>query len=392
LFTGDPDVVKAGLGRRALRPILGESSVLVLDGQRHLTKRKLLLPPFHGERMQAYGEQMHAITNDVIDHWSVGEYFALAPSMQRITLRVILRTVFGIEDATEMHELEDLLARIVESSSSSWQFFPAILGVDPLRAAPWLEAARLKKAIDRRLYEQIARRRRETTSRDDILSLLVNIRDESGRGFSDEEIRDELMTVLLAGHETTATGLAWTIGLLLRNPTVLARTRDELTSVTSQYGLDLTGVAKLDWLDAVVREGLRLRPVVPQVSRTLRTDFTLGEFRIRRGTRVTASIYLTHHRADLYPSPRAFDPSRFLGAKVDPYAFLPFGGGIRRCLGMAFALFEMKIVLATILTRACLEADASDSLRAVRRTVTMAPANGVRVKLVKRIGSTFASS
>jgi len=373
IFLGDPEVLHAGAGNALLRPVLGSSSVLLLDGSAHLRQRRLLLPPFHGERMQAYAEVMQKVTRTQMARWPVGHPFALAPETRAITLEVILRTVFGIEEAAQLGHLSQLLARLLDLLSQPVTLVPALLGWDLFRHLPRAPASRIKREVDRLLYTEIARRRSAPRGTD-VLSMLLDARDEDGKALSDQELRDELMTLLTAGHETTATALAWTFERILHERAVRVRVEEEL-SAQPDGG---------DYLDAVIKESLRVRPIIPIVARQLKRDLVLDRFTLPEGVRVAPCIYLTHKRADVYPEPERFRPERFLGKKPDPYAWLPFGGGIRRCLGMAFALFEMKLVLSTVLSHAELRLPAGAPARMVRRGITLSPSGGTRVILVKR--------
>ncbi len=390
VFTGDPDVLRAGEANTLLEALVGKRSVLLLDGAEHLRQRRLLMPPFHGERMVAYARTMQETTERVIAGWPRGEVMPLHPSMQQITLEIILRTIFGAEEAGELGELREALAGLLDriSTGLSSLFLAPSLRFDLLGLSPWERYKRDRAYTDGLIYRKIAKRRTELLRgerRDDVLSMLICARDEDGQPLTDEELRDELMTLLVAGHETTATMLCWAFELVLADPRVLERLLAELDGVTREDGVPSPAeLAKIPYLDAVIKEVLRLRPVIPAVGRVLKEPMELRGRRLPEGTLLAPSIYLVHHRADLYPEPHAFRPERFLEKKADPYAFFPFGGGIRRCLGMAFALFEMKIVLGTIFSRLTL-AKARAEPAAVRvRTFTLAPDRGVLVRIAER--------
>ncbi len=370
VFQGSNERLHAGEANALLGPILGERSVLLLDGAEHLRHRRLLLPPFHGRRIQGYAETILASADREIESWPIGEPFPLMPSMQELTLRVILHAVFGYEDGPAEAELRRRLREMVEPIARPRGLMLLALltrlGRAP-RGAERFEAA--QRAVDEVLYAEIARRRAEPglAERDDVFSALLVAEDEHGERLSDREVRDELVTLLIAGHETTATGLAWTFDLLLHRPAVLERARS---------GDDA-------YLDAVVKESLRLRPVIPGVGRVVRGEpFPLGEYLIPTGVELNPSIRAIHRRSDLYPSPAAFRPERFLGPDApDTYTWLPFGGGTRRCLGASFALMEMRVVLGRVLARAQLRA-ADPEVDAVQfRGITLAPRQGVRVVL-----------
>ena len=370
VFQGRPEQLHAGEANRLLGPILGERSVLLLDRGEHLRHRRLMLPPFHGRRMQGYAQTMREAADVEIDSWPVGEPFALMSSMQTLTLRVIVRAVFGYESGPEEQELRRRLREMIMPAARARGLF---LIAAPMRLrrrsalVEQFEAA--KRAVDSLLYAEIARRRQdpELELRDDVFSALLLAEDEHGERLSDREVRDELVTLLVAGHETTATGLAWTFDLLLHAPEVLARCdpRDEA------------------YLDAVVKEALRIRPVIPAVGRVVRDEpFRLNGWTIPVGMEINPSIRTIHRRADLYPDPEAFRPERFLGEDApDTYTWLPFGGGTRRCLGASFAHMEMRIVLERVLERAQLRAADPKREKIEFRGITLAPRNEVQVVL-----------
>jgi cytochrome P450 len=350
-----------------LRPLLGAQSLLLQEGEEHLRRRKLMLPPFHGERMRAYEETIAEVTAAEIAGWPAGTPFAIHPSMQAITLEVILRAVFGVSDRARRDALTECLVGILSGSAS-----PAAVGltVPGLRHLPRYRAfARLVERTDALLAAEIAERRADPdlASREDILSMLVAARFEDGSRMGDAELRDQLMTLLLAGHETTATGLAWTFDLLLHSLDALDRLVAELDAGESEY------------LDAVIEESLRVRPVVPMTGRLLHEPAELGGYELDRGTVVLVAIYMTHTDPDLYPDPHAFRPERFLEADPSTYAWIPFGGGTRRCIGASFAQMEMRVVLRTILERFELRAASPRPERAMRRNVTLSPREGTRV-------------
>ncbi len=368
LFQGSNEQLHAGEANALLGPVLGERSVLLLDGAEHLRHRRLLLPPFHGARMAGYAETMRAATDLEIDSWPVGSEFPLLPSMQALTLRVIVQAVFGYSPGAAEDELRRRLRAMVEPLASP-RGLPLIALLGRLGAGSAankrFEASR--RAVDEILYAEIARRRGEPDleQRGDVFSALLLAQDEDGERLTDREVRDELVTLLLAGHETTATGLAWTFDLLLHTPAVLDR-----------------ALAREDaYLDAVVKEALRVRPVIPGVGRVVRGEpFRLNGYVIPPGVEINPSIRMIHWRADLYPEPKRFNPERFLGEHPpDTYTWVPFGGGTRRCLGASFALMEMRVVLARVLERAVLRAAAPEPDSVQFRAITLSPRNGVRV-------------
>jgi cytochrome P450 len=368
VFQGSNAQLHAGEANALLGPILGERSVLLLDGTEHLRHRRLLLPPFHGRSMLAHVETMRACTDLEIDSWPVGEPFALLPSLQSLTLRVILRAVFGYEPGPAEEELRRRLRAMVEPLARSrglLMIAALVRGGRERRGAVEFEAR--KRAVDEILYAEIARRRElpDLAQRDDVFSALLLARDEQGEQLTDREVRDELLTLLLAGHETTATGLAWTFDLLLHDPRVLALARER----EDRY------------LDAIVKESLRIRPVIPGIGRVVRQEpFRLNGYEVPPGIEINPSIRTIHRRADLYPSPSSFTPERFLGPDApDTYTWVPFGGGTRRCLGASFALTEMRVILARVLERAQLKAADARVTKAQFRAITLAPKGGVRV-------------
>ncbi len=368
LFQGPSEGLSAGEANALLGPILGDRSVLLLDGAEHLRHRRLMLPSFHGRQLQTHVDTMRFSTDEEIDRWPIGEQFTLLPAMQAITLNVMLRAVFGYEAGAERDELATRIRSMIDPlvRPRGMIALRAVLrGRSDTGAAQDFEAR--KRAVDDLLYPEIARRRADPdlAERDDVFSALLLAHDADGQGLSDRDVRDELLTLLLAGHETTATGLAWTLDLLLHDQRVMERAcqRDPA------------------YLDAVIKESLRVRTVIPGVGRVVRQrPFPLGPFTIPEGMEINPSIRTIHRRADLYPQPRRFRPERFLGADVpDTYTWLPFGGGTRRCLGASFALTEMRVVLDRILERTRLVPADRRPARIQFRVITLGPRGGVRV-------------
>jgi cytochrome P450 len=366
-------------GESPLRPILGPNSVLTSVGERHMRQRKLLLPPFHGDAVERYVQMITEVAEREIDGWQLGVPFALAPRMQAVTLAVIMGGIFGIEGApardTAEHRFYSTIRRFTALSRKPlWQLIE-------LRNLGRLEARgalrRLLDVVDRELYAMIRTRRagggREGAN--DVLSLLLAVRDEDGQALSDEELRDELLTLVLAGHETTANSLAWTFERLLRTPDAYARLRENVRS----------GGAEADaYIEATIHEGMRVRPVIPMVVRMAKRQWRLGEYVLPADTPVAVSIVALHHREDVYPHPHAFKPERFLGRKPGTYTWLPFGGGIRRCLGATLAMAEQRVVLGAIARRTDLEAPELAPEPARQRNVTMIPRDGGRVVVLKK--------
>jgi cytochrome P450 family 135 len=356
-----------------LEPVLGPASVLLLEGDDHLRRRKLMLPPFHGERMRAYEGVMARAAEAAVASWPSDRPFRLHPSMQSITFEVILAAVFGMEDDTRRAALGERLTEVLATTRS-----PFALGmtVERARKLPhFRRIARMLDEADEILFAEIADRRADADleSREDILSMLVAARFDDGAAMSDAEVRDQLMTLLLAGHETTATALAWAFDLLFRAPDKLERLREELAAGEGEQ-----------YLESVVKETLRVRPVVPFVGRRLKEPAELGGYDLPAGTDVMPAILLVHTRRDVYADPYEFRPERFLDGSPETFGWIPFGGGTRRCIGAAFAEFEMRVVLATILRRATLRPAMDRPERVVRRNVTLSPRGGTPAVLVER--------
>jgi cytochrome P450 len=368
VFQGPPQQLHAGEANALLGPIVGHRSVLLLDGPEHLRHRRLMSPPFHGRAMLGWIETMREATDAEIDRWPVGEPFAMHASMQALTLRVIVRAVFGYESGASADELSAALREMVEplGSRSGLMLVAALVrGRGRSSSAQRFEAR--KRVVDQLLLAEIARRRADPdlADHDDVFSALLLARDEDGEGLTDGEVRDELLTLLLAGHETTAAGLAWTFDLLLHEPRVLARASEREDA----------------YLDAVVKESLRIRPVIQGVGRVVRErPFELGGYEIGVGVEINPSIRTMHRRGDLFREPGRFLPERFLSDDPpDTYTWIPFGGGTRRCLGASFATTEMRVVLSRILERCQLEAADAKQAKPQLRAITLAPKGGVSV-------------
>ncbi len=346
----------------ALRPIMGARSILLLEGREHLARRKVMLPPFHGDRMRAYEPIVRAAAEREIDSWPADAEFAVHPRMQAVTLEVIMRAVFGVTDRPELAEaLRGLLHRTSSPATQFGMLAARRIGI----TGPIEKMEREGEALDALLLAIIAEHGEDG---DDILSLLKAARFEDGEPMSDREIRDQLVTLLLAGHETTATALAWTFDLLLRHPHVHARLVAEIDAGDGDA-----------YLRATVAESLRLRPVVPLAGRRLNAPLETETLSLAAGTDVTPAIWLAHTRPDSYPDPYAFRPERFLDTKPDTYAWIPYGGGVRRCLGAAFAELEMRVVLTAVLQRRLLRPVTTNAERVARRNVTFSPARGTRL-------------
>lgn len=366
VFTAPDDVLLGGRSNALLEPFVGARSILLLDGAEHLRARRLLLPPFHGERMAAYEAIVEEATRARIAGWRPGDRFALQPHMQAITLEVIMRAVFGVGDGPRARELKTLLSRSFELVQGALRAF--VSGYTG-RGRPLERVSRFGRTLrrlDEVLYAEIADRRRDPglQERADVLSLLLSARDEEGRPMTDGELRDELITMLGAGHETTATSLAWAFERVLRHPAVHERLRDEAAAGDHAY------------LAATVNETLRLRPVLPLTSRQAAVPFELEGLTLPAETILAPSIHAVNRRPDLYPEPDRFLPERFLDGKPPTYGWLPFGGGGRRCLGAAFAQMEMRVVMATLLRELRMGAPDPRDEGVTRRGIVLAPAKG----------------
>jgi len=385
VFTGDPRLLHAGEANRILLPVLGPNSVLLLDDGAHLRQRKLMLPPFHGERMQRYGELMAGVAAKEIEGWPIGEPYALRGRMQAMTLEMILRAVFGVSEGPRLERLRRELRRLLDIVTDPLHGI-VLLTLGPQRV---LKIPRFRRELERvngPIYEEIADRREagDLAQRDDIMSLLLQATHEDGSPMSDEELRDELVTLLVAGHETTANALAWAAERLCRHPAKLER-----LTVEVQAG-------KREYLEAVVQETLRLRPVISIVLRRLVEPMELGGRLLPAGASIVPSIHLVHRRPDIYASPNEFIPERFIesegGKAPGTYTWIPFGGGVRRCLGAAFAQFEMETVLRELVLRRTLAPARAGSERVYRRAITETPRHDAEVVMSQARGCPVSSS
>ncbi len=381
VFTAPPDVAPSATGSSPIAPVMGRSSVLVLTGAEHMRQRKLLLPPFHGERMREYEDVIVQATRGDMAGWELGSPMSLQRRTRKITLEVILRAVFGVE-AERMGPLQEAIAGLLEGIQ-----LRAVLRT--LLSRPTMErpTGAIGRALDRldgAIYAEIELRRAQSDlqERTDILSLLMLARDEDGEQMGDEELRDELVTLLLAGHETTATAVAWAVERLVRHPRKLERLVAEIDAGESD-----------EYLMAVVNETLRVRPVVPLVGRMLTETLRVGDYELPAGTRVMPCIYLTNRSPRVYDAPAEFRPERFLENAPETFSWIPFGGGIRRCIGASFAQLEMKLMLRTMLGELRPSVATEDGLRSglwrrgewiLRRAITLVPAGGTRVVWERR--------
>jgi cytochrome P450 family 135 len=371
VFRGKPAQLRAGEANAVLGTVVGENSLLLLDGAEHLRERKLLLPPFHGERMRAYEQVTREAADRSIDTWPIGKPFPLLRQMQLLTLDVILRAVFGVDEGPRLEELKRRIRLMTDPTSNRLGFVAFVLSGGRFGTGVGKRFEQQRADVDELIYEEIARRRgaSDLEEREDVLSMLLLARDEDGKAMTDQELRDELVTLLVAGHETTATGLAWTFELLMRHQAVLERLRASLAAGDGAY------------LEAVVKESLRLKPVIPGVGRKVREEpFELGGYEIPVGIEINPSIAAIHRRGDRYEAPKAFRPERFLGEDTpDTYTWLPFGGGTRRCIGASFALFEMNVVVRRVLERTDLTPAGRRPAKGVRKSITFSPKDGARV-------------
>ena len=359
-----------------VEPLLGAQSVIGLSGDRHRRMRQLLMPSFHGERMRSYGQLIREITEEVMTERVAWKSFSVQKSMQKISMRVILRAVFGLNDGPRYQQLERILGTMLDKMgnlfSVSFLFFP-VLRQDFGPLSPWGSFVRYRRQIDQIIYDEIAERRRcPDDSRNDILTLLLSARDEGGEPLTDLELRDELMTLLVVGHETTATALTWALYWIHKLPVVREKLLNELQALDCP--LDPSVLFRLPYLNAVCSETLRIYPVgMLTFPRVTKSRLELTGSLLEPGTIVVGCIYLAHHREDVYPDPDQFRPERFLERRYSPFEYLPFGGGVRRCIGMAFAQFEMKLAISGILSGFELALAEAPSVRPVRRGVTSGP-------------------
>jgi len=383
LFTAKPEQAPSLTGESPLRPILGPNSVLTAVGPRHMRQRKLLLPPFHGEAIDQYVEMITAAAEREIDRWPVGETIALAPRMQAITLDVIMAGIFGVEGkpapGTPEAALRTAVRKAVDASTWPTAQLTELLHVGREEAMGPLKLG--LAMLDRPVYAVIRERRRaaDLEERRDILSILLRARTEEGEALDDKELRDELLTLVLAGHETTANSLAWAWERLVRNPEPHAALVEAV-----RRGTGVHGETPEERVEATITETMRNRPVIPIIGRRVQVPWRLGDYGVEPGTAIAMSILLVHHREDVYPDPFSFRPERFLGRKPGTYDWIPFGGGIRRCLGAALAMAEQRVVLTTMARRLDLAPDRPAPERAMHRNVTMIPARGARVVIAAK--------
>ncbi|WP_416675701.1 cytochrome P450 [Egbenema bharatensis] len=391
VLIGSPQVIQeifhqdakfmVGRGNALAGPLLGQNSLLLMDGDRHRRERKLLMPSFHGERLQTYANQIGQITEQVASQWQIGQPFVARTTMQQISLEVILQIVFGLSEGERYHQLKSLLVDWTNMTDSplrsSMLFFP-VLQRDLGTWTPWGRMKQRQRQIHDLLQAEIVERKAKgQAEKTDILSLMMAARDEQGQAMTDAELRDELLTLLFAGHETSATTLAWAFYQIHNQPEVLAKLLQELDSLGE---LPPIKIAQLPYLTAVCQETLRMYPVIPAIfPRITQSPMKIAAYQFDAETVLLPSIYLVHYREDLYPDAHQFQPERFLTRQYSPSEYLPFGGGNRRCLGYALAQLEIKLVLATILSRYQLALAENQTVKLQRRGFTLAPSGGVRM-------------
>ncbi|MDX6583610.1 MAG: hypothetical protein QOI10_2794 [Solirubrobacterales bacterium] len=378
IYKAPPDVLHPGEGARVLQPIVGDNSILLLDGDAHMSQRKLMLPAFHGERMEALTGLVAEVTGREVESWAGRTELQLHPLMQGLTLEIILRAVFGLDPGERLDAMRERLSKLLAFGDHPLTLFgpPASERSEAFfrRFGPLRDFFATRDQVDELLFELIDERRGERADRDDILSMLLEARHEDGSPMSGQEIRDELMTLLVAGHETTATTLAWGFERLVREPAVLRRLVDEVDTGNGD-----------DYVTATIQETLRRRPVLPNnAPRFIVQPIEVGGWNYEPGACLVPNAYLMHHDPDLYPDPYAFRPERFLDEPPGTYTWIPFGGGRRRCLGASFALLEMKIVLPAVLRAYELRATRDTPELARRRNITIRPGQGSRVALGRR--------
>lgn len=377
VFTAKADHLHAGEANIVLEPIVGDNSVLLLDEQRHLRQRRLLLPPFHGDRMRAYEVAMREISQAAIARWPRGEAFRLRDETQMITMDVILRVVFGITDLSRSRQFSDCMNAIEPQRwFKRFAMLPLVQRVPGFEERMFADFNLAMADFDALVYEEIETRRAapDAADREDILSMLLQARDEDGNAMTDLELRDELMTLVVAGHETTATSLAWTFELMMRHPDVWRRVVDEADDP----------VGKSEYVDAVIKESLRMRPIIPLVARVIKEPWQIGEYEIKPGRVVAPNIYLSHYREATWGDPEVFRPERFVGEQPEGSVWLPFGGGMRRCIGASFALYEMRVVIQEIARAVDVRAVRHSPEKIVRRAITFAPGKDVPIVVTDR--------
>ncbi|MEL7067524.1 MAG: cytochrome P450 [Cyanobacteria bacterium J06581_3] len=404
VYVGDPAVVKEifaldhtevdlGNWNQVLQPMVGNHSILLLDDAPHQRQRKLLMPPFHGDRLRTYAQLIVDITHQVSADWQPGQTLLARSPMQELTLGIILQAVFGLREGPRLARVQQLMSTLLDTFaypiSASFLFFPS-LQKDWGTWSPWGKFLRLREEVRSLIYAEISDRRQllqssddEQTKRTDILTLLIQARDENGEAMSDEELHDELVTLLLAGHETTASAAVWMLYWIHHLPEVQQKLRAELAELGPQP--DPMAIAQLPYLQAVCQETLRIYPITPTTFvRSLRSPKTIGGYQFKAGTALMPATYLVHQRPDIYPEPKQFKPERFLNHQFAPHEYFPFGGSHRRCIGYALAMMELKLSIATLLQDFELSLTSDRPLRPARRGLTLAPPASMKIAVVAR--------
>lgn len=386
LFTAKPEQLSAGRGNQILEVLLGQHGIVLLEGEAHQRQRQLLMPPFHGDRMRSYGDLIRALTVQSTQHWTINTQFPVRPLMQSISLQVILQAVFGLDRGSRYEAIRQGLIQLLDRFGSpigAMLLFYPFLRKDWGSWSPWGRFLRVRQQVDELIYAEIADRRRSLeVERTDILALLMAARDEQGQPLSDVELRDELITLLFAGHETTASALAWALYWIMALPNVQTKLIAEFATLDDNA--DPMTIARLPYLTAVCQETLRLYPIAMSAfPRVVKQSIELAGYPLEPGTVIMPSIYLAHHRPEVYPNPKQFEPERFLVRQYSPYEYLPFGGSNRRCIGAAFALFEMKLVLFELLSNWEFMLINQKPVRPTRRGITIAPSNHFKLQITR---------
>jgi len=385
IFTAPQGTFDSGRGNEVLRPVMGQYSLMLLDGRPHQRMRRLLMPPFHGERMRLYGNLICDLAEQMVQQWQVGEPFNVRLCMKEITLRVILRAIFGMNEEERLEQLRQRFRMMQEMTNSplgSIHLLMRPLQKDFGSRSVWGRFLRLRREVNQLIYAEIAQRRSQhpQPDRTDILTLLMAARDEQGQSMTDEELHDELISLFAAGNDTTATALTWALYWIDSVPSVREQLLKELDSLDDLS--DTTAISRLPYLTATCQEALRFYPpIVVAFPRVVNTSFEMMGYQLPARTQIFPNIYSTHHRADVYPEPEQFKPERFLERQFSPYEYLPFGGGSRLCIGQALGQFEMKLVLATILSRCQLERSDRHPVRPIRRGGGLAPAKPLQMRV-----------
>jgi cytochrome P450 len=385
VFRGDPHVLYAGEGLEIVAPTVGKHSVLILDDEPHSRQRRILLPSLKGERMRSFFEAMRSTTLAEIATWPLERPLVSIESMQRITLRVISQAVLGLQPGPELEDFESKVQRMLALGRSRTALIQLkVLPIGLLQRTRWLSFFRRLHDFDQAVFAFIAAQRRQPAGGECVLADLLAIAPEGGEPVSDQEIRDAVVTLLIAGHDTTSIALAWALEQIVPRADVVGRILDELRQVTGGGPPSAEQLGRLEYLDAAIRESLRIRSIAPFVVRCTKAPFTAAGREYPPGIQLCPCNHLVHRRPDLYPEPELFRPERFLERKYAGHEWFPFGGGNRICLGMAFALYEMKVVLATLFARVSLTLPAGSRSRPVRRGLILSPHDGVRLVVTKR--------